>query len=353
MAITLKDIAQDVGVSISTVSRAISCDPVKRVKESTQKKIAESMQRLGYPLDDEALAFLETVTPTAPRKHSIGIILVSSAKTFAHPFFAEMLDCLQSEIYRNNYTVEYIISESAVGEAKLREIVASQPVSGAIIMGRLDADLLTYLKQTIPHMVYTGVNYLEYDTDEVICDGVKAIVTLFEHFYSLHYREIGFIGPVASPHETRNEHHRYTSYLECLLQHGIPRQLQWIHSAQDTAENGYQAMKEMISTNQMPRALICASDIIACGVLRAAQEFGIRVPQDIAIASVDNIDISQYLAPSLTTIDVSKNDLARLSINMLIDRMTNLRSKNIRLDVPHELVIRESCGYRFANTTPR
>ncbi|MFI3208414.1 MAG: LacI family DNA-binding transcriptional regulator [Eubacteriales bacterium] len=350
MSVKLKDIAADAGVSISTVSRAINGDSIKKVKASTQKKIAASMMRLGYIPEGNELAFLEsqnmTGTPAIPT-YNVGIILASDTKTFADPFFAEMLDVLQEELYKNNYIITYIISESSVGKEKLKQIVSTQPVSGSIIMGRLDTDLLYFFRSTIPHMVYTGVNYLEHDTDEVICDGFKAVATLYDHFHKLNYAQIGFIGPVATKTEFRNEHHRYTSYINSLELYHHTLHPEWVQASQDTAEQGYHAMKQLIATGTLPRALICASDIIACGVLRATQEHQLRVPEDLAIASIDNINMSQFLTPSLTTIDVSKLELARLSISMLMDKVENRRSKNIRLDIPHELIIRESCGYKL------
>lgn len=170
--------------------------------------------------------------------------------------------------------------------------------------------MLFFFKSTIPHIVYTGLNYLEHDTDEVICDSFKAVGTLYDHFHSLNYESIGFIGLVASINESRNDYHRYSSYLSCLAKHNLLLKADWVHSSQDNAEHG------------------------------------IRVPDDLAIASIDNINVGQFLTPSLTTIDVSKIELARLSINMLMDKIDNRRDKNIRLDIPHELIIRESCGYK-------
>lgn len=349
MSVTLKDIAADVGVSISTVSRAISGDPVKKVRQSTQEKIAQSMLRLGYRLDEEAAAFLHAALPPTPSNMStvpsIGIILASPTKSFAEPFFAELLAVLSSEIARNDCTVEYVLTESAMGRKKLQEVALSRPVSGVILLGRFEQDLLQHIKAAVPHCVHTGVNYLEYDTDEVICDGAKAIATLYDHFAVLGYPSIGYIGPVVSELEGRNQHHRFSSYLQCLANHGSVRQDKWAFNAEDTTQEGYSAMCQMIDDNALPRAIICASDVVACGVLRAAQEKGIAIPQDVAIASIDNISLSQFLTPSLTTVDISKEDLARLSVSMLKDKIENRRTKNIRLDVPHELMIRESCGY--------
>lgn len=355
MAVTLKDIAQDVGVSISTVSRAINGDPVKKVKASTSKKIAASMARLGY-IDDSFASELgintnatnelvvQTQSNNGTAERSVGIILASSDKNFSHPFFAEMLNHLQGQIYKNGYIVEYVISESSVGEQKLCEIVSKRPVSGAILMGRLSESLLDFFKANIAHLVYTGVNYLGHNTDEVVCNGINAISILYEHFVSIGYSRIAFIGPLATPDGNRNDYHRYMSYVNCLKQHDTPLNKQFVKSAPDTTESGYGAMLDMLSAREWPEAIICAADSIAIGVMRAAYERNVSIPADIAVAGIDNIEISQFLIPSLTTVNVPKLELCRLSVNMLIDKIENRRDKNVRLDIPSDLIVRESCG---------
>lgn len=355
MAVTLKMIADDVGVSISTVSRAINGDPIKKVKAATRKRIAESMARLGYIDDGFASELGLNTNATADAKlqvnaqggiaeRSMGIILASVDKDFSHPFFAEMINHLQGQIYKNGYIVEYVVSESSVGEDKLREIVSSQPVCGAILMGRLSENLLDFFKANIAHLVYTGVNYLGHNTDEVVCNGVSAVAMLYEHFVSIGYSKIAFIGPLATPDGNRNDYHRYMSYVNCLRQYGTPLNEQFVKCAPDTTERGYSAMQELLSAREWPQAIICAADSIAVGVLRAAYENNVSIPSKIAVAGIDNIDISQFLVPSLTTVNVPKLELCRLSVNMLIDKIENRRDKNVRLDIPSDLIIRESCG---------
>lgn len=340
MSVTLKDIADEVGVSISTVSRAISGDTEKRVKPSTKAQIDAAIEKLGYitnlPKADEI-----------PDHGSIAIILASSEKSFSHPFFAEMLSSLQEEIYKTNFSIEYVLSESALSKEKFYETIISHPVSGAVILGRLNEQLLGFLKENIPHLVYTGVNYVGHDTDEVICNGYDAIATLYQHFTSIGFDNIAYIGPIGSTKDPQNDFQRYASYLKCLESHNIAQKQRQILHAGDTLTEGYSSMLALIKEDALPEAIICASDSIALGVIRAAHEHHILIPNDVAIASIDNILMAEYCVPNLTTIDVSKQELSRLTVNMLVDKIENCREKNVRLDVPFELIIRESCGYNI------
>lgn len=347
MSITLKDIANDVGVSISTVSRTLNRDSSKKSSPETETKIWEAAQRLGYaklnlPSDVPELSPIQAGPPAAEK--SIAIILASEDKNFSHPFFGEMLSFLLEEINKSGYPLKQVLSASSMSAELFRRIISAENISGAIIIGRLDNSMLKFLKEHIPHLVYTGVNYIGKGTDEVICDGYKAISMLFEHFIKLGYKSIGYIGPISSPSDTRNEFHRFESYRASLAAHDMHLNSNYIRKAKDTAADGYNCMKDIISSSVYPRAIICAADTIAAGAIRACFESGIHVPKDIAIAGIDNINISEYLCPALTTIDIPKDDLSRLAMNMLIDQIENNRNKQIRLDVPFDLKIRESCG---------
>lgn len=345
MSITLKDIADEVGVSISTVSRALSSDMADKVKPATKSRIHDAMKRLGYNIS----GFQES-SPSFHANYSVGIILASSDKSFSHPFFAEMLSALQHEFYKTNYFIEYILAESSMPEDKFRDTIINSSVSGAILLGRMDPKLLNFFKSNIPSLVYTGVNYVGHDTDEVICNGYDAVATLYEHFFSLGYQKIAYIGPINTSSAAKNDYQRFNSYEHCLELYHSPACKDHIQIAMDTMEDGYAAMCRIINSRNLPDAIICASDSTAIGVMRAAAEHEIKIPDDIAIAGIDNIQQSQFLVPSLTTVNVPKSELSRLAVNMLLDKIQNKRQKNIRLDIPHDLIIRESCGFRLRRT---
>ncbi len=343
-SVTLQDIANELGLSVSTVSRALCEETANKVKPATKEKIEQAIKKLGYV---QTKAYTSAATAD---EISIGIIIATPGKAFHHEFFAEMLNPLLSEIYKIDCHVGYVLSENFVPKEKFLQIIQNTKVSGAIVMGRLDEDFLSFLKNSIPHIVYTGVNYVGHDTDEVVCNAFEAIETLYDHFKEIGYNTIGYIGSTNMQTTKKNDYHRYTSFLNCQKKYGDIFDKEHISSSgNETMQSGYDAMMKIIRTNNLPKAIICASDSCAVGALRAAHENGIAIPKDIAIAGVDNLMLSDFTSPKLTTVDVPKSELVRLAINMLIDRIKNNREKNIRLDIPSELIIRESCGYHLAN----
>ncbi|ONI39344.1 hypothetical protein AN396_08035 [Candidatus Epulonipiscium fishelsonii] len=338
MMLKLKDIAQEAGVSISTVSRALSPDTKDKVKSSTKTQIDYAIQKLG---NESHQSFISSTKDEL----SVGIILASSNKTFAHEYFAEMLNPLIYEFYKSNCEIKYVLAQASLSENMFLDAIQNRTVSGAVIMGRIDMELLKFFKSNIPHLVYTGVNYVGQNTDEVICNGYEAIKTLFNHFISIGYETIGYIGSTGNNSILKNDYQRFDSYKASLKNYSMNMNNDFIVHSSDTIADGHIAMNKMIKRNKLPQAIICTSDSIAMGVINALYNAGISVPNDIAIAGVDNLNLSQFLTPPLTTVNVPKDELSRIAINMLLDKIRNNRTNNIRVDIPCELIIRKSCGY--------
>ncbi len=337
MRITLSDIAKEVGISIATVSRAVNPETSSKVKPATIAKINEAMNKLGYIPDSEIIKKI-------PTENSIAVILTGT-KSFSHYLFAEMMDFLQACVHNSNYKLRYVIAESSVSKEKFRQIISESPVSGAVILGPVTDDTFAFLKSKIANLIYTGVNSTRYDIDEVICNGAKSITSLYEHFYSIGYRKIAYIGPVVKTANNSVVHPRYISYLKSLASKKIEVDMSMVQASYDTTEEGYTAMYRMINNESLPDAIICAGDNIAIGVIRAAKENNVSIPKDIAIVGMDNIKMAQYLTPSLTTINVPKKDLSSLAIKMLIDRIEGKSSSVSIVEMPFDIIIRESCGY--------
>ncbi len=345
MAVNLKDIADRVGVSISTVSRALNNDEVKRVKPSTHYKIISVAKSLGYDFDDK----LDYSNKFKDMKNQVGIILSSQDKSLAHPFFSEMQELLTEEIRKQDYSVRYMLSESTMDRENLFETILTQKVSGVILLGRPDSEFMDFLKRNVKTLVYTGVNYLHSDIDEVVCDGFEIVKSLYEHLQRVGCKSVGYIGPIIDRINKDIEHQRLDSFKKCAQKSGIETHVHQIQAASETTEDGYTAMYRMLSSTPLPDGIICAADSTAIGAIRAAHELNISIPQDIKIVGIDNIKLSKYLVPSLTTVNIPKAELAKLSVNILFEKMNNSASKQLSVTIPHDILIRESCGFYKTN----
>ncbi len=341
MAVTLKDVALEAGVSISTVSRTINGDLIKKASPETEKRIWAAVSKLGYMPNQTARNLVSGVSENGKKTFSIGIIQASSITSFVNPFFNQLLNNLLDEIQIAEYSLKYTIALSDMSKSSFFSRVMKDKVDGAIIMGRIDVETFNVLKANIPHLVYVGLNSVGLRSDEVICDGSLGAKSAIEYLIDKNFKKIGFLGPIIDD-EIININSRYSDYFTTLEKHNIEVDDAFIKHALYNTKSGYDAMLELINNNTVPEAIFCSADEIAIGALRALHENNIKVPKDISVLSMGNSDVSEYLVPSLSTIHIPKNDLARLSVNMLVDRITKGRDSNIRVDVPYELIERET-----------
>lgn len=332
--ITLKDIADEVGISISTVSRALSSENAGKVKPATIRKINQAIEKLGN---------IDIEDRENNKVKSIGIIISTTGKSLSHLLFSQMIDYLESHIIHAGYTVKYTLSQNNMTNDKLYEEIKRHKTNGIIVMGPLGSELLDFLKKQNKNLLYIGVNPQIQNIDSVTTDGHSAIATIFDHFYALGRHNIGYIGTTINQADGASEHTRFTSYKHCLEEKEM--EMQYIQSATDSIEEGYSAMYKMLSQSNHPDAIICSGDSIAIGVIRAANENGVRIPEDIAIAGMDNVRLSKYLVPSLTTINMRIDDMTRLAVEVMSDKITGASKQKMTLQIPYNLVIRESCGY--------
>ncbi|ONI47560.1 hypothetical protein AN644_04780, partial [Candidatus Epulonipiscium fishelsonii] len=325
------------GLSISTISRALNEEHVDKVKPESQQKINIALQKLGYSTQ-------KTLILEQPK--SIGIILSSKIKTLSHLLFSEMISNLENAIYRKGYKVQYIIAESSIDSTILEEIIITNSVSGVICLGPLNQSLLDILQNHIVHIIYSSVNYTDLEVDQVVLNGYKAASTIVDHFCSIKYTKIAYIGPMKNIAYPKNEHERFRGYKDALKMHNLDFDPTIVFNSLDEIEDGYSAMYKLLNLKNLPQAVLCTGDSIAIGAMRAAQENHIEIPGQIALAGMDNLKISSYLSPSLTTIDIQMTHLVNLTVAMLIDKIEGKLTERIKLEVPFDLVIRESCGYK-------
>lgn len=341
MAVKLKDIAKETGVSISTVSRILSHDTSRKANDQTIGKVFEAAERLGY--------FSQKLAPAryfeyakGEKTFSVACILTSEHESYVSPFFSALLAGIQQEVINQGSNFPHNFFVTYIKDPGFMHFIKNTRLDCAIMLGRTTLENINMLKNLIPNLVYAGVNQIGHDIDEVICDAHLAVMSAVEHLIGLGHRDIGFIGPTQVKHQVFNEH-RYHGYLQALEKHQIPTPMQFVVDTILTANDGYESMKSLIVKKTLPSAIFCGNDTVAMGVMKALDEHGIAVPRDISVVGFDNIDTSSYLKPPLTTIDIPKKELGRLAVKVLLDRLETDRKYSIRVVLPFSLLERESC----------
>jgi len=333
---TLKDIAREAGVSISTVSRILNGNSPNAARKEIQDRVWEIARAGGYVPNSSAQSLK---LGTAPRKStkSIACIYARSADAKNDAFFSALTRSMEQEALKEGFIVKYSFTALDIHNPATRHQIENNEVDGVAVLGRCDRETLKFLKDHFRKVVYTGLNALDAEYDQVICDGYAVATDAMEYLISLGHTNIGYIG------ETQKEV-RYLAYRDVLKKHHIPIENNLITNVPISSDGGYQGARRILSGTRDVTAFFCINDITAIGALKAIQDCGMRIPDDISVISMDDIDISQYVSPMLTTMHIPIEEMGKMAAKILIDRINNGHSLPLKITLPYYLVKRESCG---------
>lgn len=177
---------------------------------------------------------------------------------------------------------------------------------------------------------------MNFDVDEVVCDGKKAAETAMKHLILLGHRNIAYIGDCS--YESR-----YIGYCNSLINNNIPINYEWIKQTDQTGEAGSIAFEELLEKSDSFSAVFCANDVTAISVLDILRKKRRQVKRKISVISIDNIEESQNTSPFLTTINIPRGEMAHMAVTLLLDRIEKKHSEAVRIEFPCCIVNRSSC----------
>lgn len=335
---TLKEIAQEAGVSISTVSRVINQTNSGAASQEVQKRIWEIVRRTGYTPNSIARSLkIGDKQDTAELSHSIACLFARTPEAISDPFFSTIAHSIEKEAFRHNYILKYSFTAIDFQHPSTFHLLTNNQVDGIAILGRCSRQLLSFLKKYFNYVIYTGLNSLNAKYDQVLCEGFQCGLSAVEYLISLGHREIAYIG------ETKDEE-RYTGYVEALNKHHLPLRQEYISDVLLSSEGGYLGAKALLNRTRTMTAVFCPNDMTAIGVMHAIQESGLKIPQDISVIGIDDIDTAQYLSPMLTTIHVPLDEMGQMAAKILIDRIQGGHHIPMKILMPFYPAVRESCA---------
>lgn len=341
MNVTLKDIAEMVGVSVSTASRILNQGSAPATE--TQKKVCAAARELGYK-DRKR----DTLEEARKLSCSLVCVFVSEYESLLSPFFTDLHNGILAEIRRLSPFLLATLDTVSAGGGNFPPGWDGKKYDGAIILGRTDRATIQRIREAVPYCVYAGLNTIP-GIDNAVSDVDKGIGDIVRHLASSGRRRLGFIGPVLPSSESVNEY-RHEAFRHALEEMGIPYDPALVQPCHLDAKDGYEAAKKMLAGGGKPDAIVCGNDNTAIGVMKALFSEGYRIPDDIALTGYDDIPDAAYLTPSLTTVHVPRGDLGRYGIDILLDAMGSGRQYPIRVELPHALIVRESTEKKEKNT---
>jgi DNA-binding LacI/PurR family transcriptional regulator len=342
MAITIKDVAKQAGVSPSTVSRVLSNHP--RISSKTSRKVKEIMEELGYHPNIMAKSLVSKMT------NSICILLPKPAEElFSNLFFMDLIRGIVTQASRSGFDV--ILSSGSNEKEEVgavSRLFNGGRVDGAVLLySRKDDPVIEYLHENGHPFVLVGRSEKYPDLLSVDTDNVKAAYDATRHLISMGHERIGF---VSGPTNLIVSRDRLEGYHKALQDAGLEARPEWIVEGEFLQESGYRAMSFYMNLPDRPTALVVVDDIISFGILRGLHESNYKVPEDICLVSFNNIPLSELSHPPLSSVDIGIFHLGYTASQILIQsiqKSSDALHQN-RYIIPHHLHVRESSMYALS-----
>lgn len=325
---SLKKIAEMVGTSPSTVSRVLNQTSNTCASKELSERIWAAAREIDYRPNESARSLRKKETAGTEQVH-ISVVMARFHELKADPFFEELMGCLRREFFVQNVSPDQLISE----EAHLEDI---PPAQGVIVLGRCSAQMMEEIQSRTRNIVGIWRNSMEFDVDEVICDGRKAAEMAVDYLYSLGHRKIAYIGSCS--HESR-----YVGYCNQLIMRGLPMDYGLIKPTDQTCESADAAIRELLEAGADFSAIFCANDTTAIRVLQVLKEQKRQIKRRISVISIDNIEESANTDPYLTSIQIPREEMAHMAVQLLLDRLKGGHKEMARIEFPCRIVQRDSC----------
>lgn len=337
---TLKDIATMAGVSVSTVSRVLNDRDTKAASRETREKIWKIIRETGFIPNTNAQQLRGSSAPVRPEgKKRYFALIYARSQDNKDMFFSELASAIEYEAYKHNLILKYSFYARDLDDASFLESLGSPEISGIVVLGRFSEARINAIAEAQKNVVYVGLNHHTSKHDTVFCDGYQAGRLAMETLLHNGHREIAYLGE-------KNKENRYLSYCNMLENNKIPFDHQLVVDTDQSLDGGYHAAKTLIHRGVPFTAVFCANDATAIGAMKALQEHHIRVPDDVSVIGIDDVEMARYFTPMLTTVHIPITELGKQAAKILIDRIQRGHSLPVKLELPFSLSKRDSCAAR-------
>ncbi len=335
MPITLRDIAERVGKSVPTVSRALA--GFSDISPQTREEVQRVALEMGYEPNITARNLQKQRTDT------IALILPTARELrFSDPFFSEFLSGLVQGITARSYNLDISTSPSEIDQETYLKHIRSRRFDGFVVVRtqRQDARIKLLLEHDVPFVAFGRI---EGNNDFHLVDenGFGAMRRIVDHLVGLGHRRLACI---AEPTHLTKSYHRVQGFLDGLQAHGLPTDNGLVLETHFRQRSGRIAAAHLLNRSNPPTAIVACNDLIALGAIGAAQEKGLVVGRDVSITGFDDILLAEYVNPPLTTVHQPAYQLGEMVVQMLLKVINREPIAQKQIITEPEIVIRESSG---------
>jgi LacI family transcriptional regulator len=344
MKVTIKEVAKEAGVSIATVSRVLNRKG--GIKGETVDKVQMAIEKLHYHPDLIARTMIVKETKT------VGLVVPK----LSNEYWALLSELIQEELWDSGYSLVLCSTDRQIDkERAFMKMFVERQVDGIIYGGLPMNHFRSHEDYThIERVKERNIPIISFDPNVpgipcVVGDHLQGAFDAVEHLIRLGHQRIAYIGGPAVGVE------RELGYRKAFMMNGYPiDEKLMVIGPSESMDFGFAGMTELIASGEPFTAVFCGNDMIALGVMKAAYNAGLQLPEDLAIVGYDDINLAGLFKPMLTTVrqpmrDMSKSVVRELSQIMEDPSLIHVAKKYV---FPMELVIRESCGMKKTEHHP-
>ncbi|MBI1282674.1 MAG: LacI family DNA-binding transcriptional regulator [Anaerolineaceae bacterium] len=335
--ITQEDVARKAGVSRSIVSYVINNGP-RKVSEATRNRVLSAIKELEYRPNKHA-QMLSSADDTVAGKY-IGIVLAGK-HMFKRPYYGSILASIHEYAHERDWHIRFIrVFDEFNNPTLFNELIHPNEITGVILLGLDQVSqtpdnnaLIQAIVDRVERVVcveweWSGVPSIQFDLQ-------KAAYKATNHLLISGHHQAAYIGP---------QDRRVLGFQQALWENQIAIETRLIYSASEMQE-GYDRCKQLLDAYS-PNAIVAGTDEVAVGILKCLNEHQIVVPKDVVLSSIDNIDLSRFTIPSLTTVDIPRDQIGFHAIDILVSDNYRRGAAAFAITVPTQLVIRGSSVYQ-------
>jgi DNA-binding LacI/PurR family transcriptional regulator len=327
---SLEAVARRAGVSTATVSRVLN--EVDVVKNSTRARVVKAMAELKYHPNLHARSL------AGGRSRTIGVIV----SNLDNPFFLDIYRAVESDCHAHGY--EVLVANSAYRTeqlvASIRLMIGRRVAGLAAIVSEMDDAIVKELTESNIPIVFYDVGTAGGNITKIRVNYRKGVERIVEYLAALGHEQLSFIGhhTVLGPLDERRRALFDTVQVVC------PKASIRVAADSDGLDGGRQAVRELLSMGPAPTAIICVNDFMAVGALKELRERGIRVPEDISVTGFDNIKLSEFCYPALTTVHIPRDRIGHTLFTSLAPDANAANTLGKEFVIDPEFVVRDSTG---------
>ncbi|GAA0077874.1 LacI family DNA-binding transcriptional regulator [Clostridium sp. CTA-5] len=325
---TIKEIANIVGVSSSTVSRVLNFDETLNVSEETKIKIFEAADMLDYK---------SSKNKKKKKVHTLGIVHCDNKKDLIDPYYLSI-----------KLTVEKKCAELLINTVNIyfeNGVLQNKNIDGIIAIGIFNNNEIEEMLNITQNIIFADYSPDEKRFDSVIIDSEKAINNSLDYLLELGHKSIGYIGNkeryiLDKECLSESKEHNFRNYMK---NKGLLNEKFIEIGTEANYEEGYKLMKKALENKTVPTAFLIANDTMTVGAYKAISEKGLIIPEDISIVGFNDESSAKYLIPSLTTTKVYTDYIGIAAVDLFIEKINNNNRFNKKVIISTDLKVRESC----------